>query len=228
MQGEPGCDVCGKPVKPKRSAADIELDDTVARSADAPGVVIAKVPGRVVFERNRLSISEAFELRGDVDFESGSIESSVDVQIGGMVHDGFEGQEHQVGSPCEAPSKPPMLKRAPMSPSAAASWGATADTLRAAGDIVAKFGNEANLHAGGGVSIQKELMNCEVRTEGKLLASPRHGDREDACTPRKVSKSPLWAATRECPPWSLWALTPKFWQKPDGSMVKPPSAPRPS
>ena len=170
VQGEPGCDVHGKPIKPKRTAADIELDDTVARSPDNPGVLIAKVPGRVVLERNRLSISEALELRGDVDFESGSIESSVDVQIGGMVHDGFEVKSTKSVTVRGAIQAADVEAGADVTVCGGI-LGRNRGHVRAAGDIVAKFGNEANLHAGGGVSIQRELMNCEVRTEGKLLAS---------------------------------------------------------
>jgi len=170
VQGEQGIDVHGNAVKPRRSPSEIELDGSVARSADDPNVVISKMPGRVVYNKGRLSIVEALDFRGDIDFETGSIDSSVEVHIAGTVCGGFEVKSAKsitVGGAIEAANveaQGDVVVRGGI-------LGHQRGEVRAGGEIVARFCDGANLHAAGNISIQKELIGSEVHAEGRFLAA---------------------------------------------------------
>ena len=170
IQGVPGVDVFGNPLPPMRSYEDVRLDGSVRTSDDDPTVALASVAGRVVYENLVLSITEVFVVKGDVDFGGGNIDSSIDVYIGGLVHDLFV-----------VKSKRAVAVQGAVE---AATIEAVGDVtvkggirprgkgrITSGSDIVAKFCEEAHLHAAGNVKIVKALMNCEVHCEEKLLAS---------------------------------------------------------
>ncbi len=172
VQGDPGIDVLGNTIKLTRTPSEFELDESVDRSADDPNVVLAKVAGRVIDSEGRLSIIETLDIRGDVDFETGSIDSSVEVHITGTVHGGFEVKSVKsitVGGAIEAAKvggQGDVIVRGGI-------LGQGQGQVRAGGEIVARFCDEANLRAGGGIAILKEMIGSEVHTEDTYLGA--HG-----------------------------------------------------
>ena len=170
VQGDQGLDVYGTAITPRRTPSEIELDSSVARSADDPNVVVSKMPGRVVYNKGQLSIVEALILQGDIDFETGSIDSSVEVQIAGTVSDGFHvksAKSISVGGAIEAANveaQGDVVVRGGI-------LGHRRGKMRAGGEIVAKFCLGANLHAAGDISAHKEVIDSEMYTEGKFLAA---------------------------------------------------------
>ncbi len=165
-----GVDVLGDAVKPRRRPRDVELGRGVARSGKDPGVVVSSLPGRVIYEDLCLRIIESVEIKGDVNFETGCVNASVDVTIGGTVLDGFEVQSQKsvtVGGAIEravVEARGDVVVRGGI-------VGRSQGHVRAGAAIVARFCDEAELRAGGDVKIAKEVINSSIEAGGKLLAS---------------------------------------------------------
>ena len=86
----PGVDVFGQPIPSNSQPVPIELADSIRRDDADPSRLIARTAGRIAWRRPRLSIDEVLRVDGDVDFETGHIDSVTDVYIQGTVHDRFE------------------------------------------------------------------------------------------------------------------------------------------
>lgn len=172
VPGQEGVDVHGNPIPPRRVPQEIELDDSVGRAEDDPNVLIAKVPGRVELARRRLTVIETVDIRGDVDFESGSINSPVDVRIGGTVQSDFEVKSAgsiTVGGAIEAA----LVEAAGDIAVRGGIVGYHRGRVRAGGEIVAKFCNEADLQADGNISIHKEALGSRIHSKGRFICG--HG-----------------------------------------------------
>lgn len=165
-----GVDVYGGPLQPQTSARQpvtIELGAGVEPSASDPTQVISKIAGRVQLLNSVLSVVSVLDIRGDVDFRTGSIHSSVDVHISGNIRDNFHVQsEHAVivggcieQATVEAASN--IIVRNGI-------LGHGKGLVRAGGQLVAKFCEEAYLVSGGDMSLSKEAMHSTLHTEGKL------------------------------------------------------------
>jgi len=172
-QGEDGVDVHGQILKPKRRPTEVEVGSDLLVSEDGSGAVVAEAAGKITYRLERLTIDKVLDIRGDVDFESGSVDSSIDVSIKGSILDGFTVKSERtitVGARIGAATveaKSDVIVRGGI-------LGRGKGTVKAGGDIVAKFAEEATLEADGDIVIGKELMNSDVRCHRQVLAS--HGD----------------------------------------------------
>lgn len=172
VPGVGGINVFGEALKPSRKPTEVELESSVGRSDVEPSTVLALVPGQIEFVGNVLSINEVFTVPKDVDFGTGNIDSPVDVQIRGTVHDGFFVKSRRaiaIGGAIESAeveSKGDILVRGGILQKGKSS-------VKSGGDIVARFCDEADLRAAGDVKISKELMSSHVHCDGSLLAA--HG-----------------------------------------------------
>ncbi len=164
-----GVNVKGLVIKPKGSPQCLELDQTIRRSPDDPLKIIAAIAGRVVQSGKKLHIDEVLYIPGDIDFETGNVDSTVDVHIKGAIPDRFEVKSVEsitVGAAIEAATvaaEGNVVVRGGI-------VGRNAGRVTAGGEIVAKFCNEADLVADGDVKITSQLMNCRVRTHSRLIA----------------------------------------------------------
>jgi uncharacterized protein (DUF342 family) len=131
--------------------------------------VVAEVAGKITYKSRQLSIDPVLEIRGDVDFDSCSVDSRIDVSITGSVLDCFTAKSARsitVGGLIQAATveaKSDVIVRGGI-------VGRHKGTVKAGGDIVAKFAEEATLEAGGDIVIGKELMNSDVQCDGRVLA----------------------------------------------------------
>ena len=170
VPGSNGADVFGKTITPKRCPKDVQLDSSVRMSDEDATTVLAGSAGKVVYEDGRLSISEVFKVAKDVSFETGNIDSSVHVDISGTVRDLFTVKSEKavsVGGAVEAAeidAQGDVLVRGGILQRGTGS-------VKAGGDIVARFCDGANLHAAGNIKIAGEIMNSRVHCDEKLLAS---------------------------------------------------------
>ncbi|MCH7994926.1 MAG: DUF342 domain-containing protein [Planctomycetes bacterium] len=172
VPGVEGVDVFGEVLKPARQPKEVELDATVRRSEADPKIVFADVSGQVDYSKRILSIKEVFIVAKDVDFGTGNIDSPVDVQIRGTVHDGFIVKSQRaitIGGAIESAeveAKGDIVVRGGILQKGKSS-------VTSGRDIVARFCDEADLRAGNDVKICKELMGSHVHCDGRLLAA--HG-----------------------------------------------------
>ena len=166
--GQAGYDVYGSALLPRRHPSEVALDNGVIQSADDPTVVLATVAGRVVYSKMRLSIVQVLEFRGDIDFETGSIDSSVDVHIAGTIRGGFEVKSAKsitVGGAIEdarVEARGDVVVRGGI-------LGQQKGGVKAEGNIVAKYCDRAKLHADGTVSIHKEVFGSDIYAGGRLI-----------------------------------------------------------
>jgi hypothetical protein len=169
VPGKNGVDVRDNVLRPAKPGADVQLDPTVRLADDGTSTVMANVAGKVVYQDGCLSISEVFEVAGDVDYECGNIDSSVDVAIRGTVLDNFEVHSKKsikVRGAIQAASieaGEDVLVRGGI-------LGRKKGTVRAGGQIVAKFAEDADLQAKGDIKLTKEMMNSHLHADGFLLA----------------------------------------------------------
>ncbi len=170
VSGTKGVDTLGKTLNPAGHRKDVELDSTVRLSATDSTTVLANCAGKVVYEEGKLSISEVFEIKKDVDSETGNIDSPIDVHIGGTILDRFAVKSQKsisVGSAIEAATvdaqgdvivRGGIIQR-------------DKGSVSSGGDIVAKFCDGARLRAAGSVKVTKELLNSRIHCMGKLLVA---------------------------------------------------------
>ena len=165
--GTDGVDVHANSLRPKRKLKEVVLKNGVELAEDQSRVS-ATVPGKVVYDNHELSICEVVEVRGDVDFETGNLDLSTDVVIRGSIRDLFCAKTKKnltVGGAIEAADVQVVGN--------VTVRGGILNRLKgkvfAGGEIVAKFCEEANLHALRDVRISKAVMNSHVHTESKLL-----------------------------------------------------------
>ncbi len=172
VPGVDGVDVFGEPLKPSRQPTDIEIESSIKRSEIDPSLLLANVPGQIDFSGRVLSIKEVFAVAKDVDFRTANIDSPVDVQIHGTVRDGFMVKSRRaitIGGAIESAeveAQGDILVRGGILQKGRSS-------VKAGGDIVARFCDEADLRAAGDVKMCKVLMNSQVHCGGSLLAA--HG-----------------------------------------------------
>lgn len=170
VAGTNGVDVFGKTLTaPGHPKKDVELDSSVKLSDDST-TVLANCAGKVVCQEGKLSICEEFEVKRDVDFETGNIDSSVDVHVAGTIRDLFAVKSEKtiaVSGAIEAATveaKGDVIVRGGIIQRHKGS-------VSSGRDIVAKFCDGARLHATGCVMVAKELMNSQVYSMEKLLVA---------------------------------------------------------
>ncbi len=163
--GMPGCDVHGNAIEPKKTVRFVDLDSTVRCSDENPLLVVANTSGKVVFKDLVVKIDEVVKINGDVDYECGNIKASTDVVIHGTILDEFEVISERSINVCGAiqaakveAGEDLIVNGGIISRHKAA--------VRAGGQIFLKFGSESKMTAGGDIQVTKELMNCQVHSEG--------------------------------------------------------------
>ena len=163
--GTPGVDVFGKSVPPERKPREIELGENV--EVDADGQVRAKVSGKVHFVGGRLSVQPVIEIKGDVNFETGSIDTPTDVLIRGNVLDGFYVRGARNVTVGGAIGAAEVRAGADVQANGGIA-GKGKGSIEAGGHVVAKFCDECSVRAGGDVSVAKEILNSTIHARGRL------------------------------------------------------------
>ncbi len=167
VPGVAGIDVYGRLVPPKRAVKGVTYASAINVTDDDPAVVSVDVSGVVTYEDRHLAISEVFEVPEDVDFSTGHIDSSVDVHVPGVICDRFRVRSKRsvlvdgtVEAACVTAGRDVhagggILQRGK-------------GYVRARGQITAKFCDHAVLRAGKDVTIERDLIRCDVRCGGTL------------------------------------------------------------
>jgi uncharacterized protein (DUF342 family) len=166
VRGQSGSDVLGNVVAPKRRPLDIELGDNVKLDDDGK-TVRALVDGKVHFAARRLTVLPVVEIKGNIDFETGSVKAETDILVHGDVQTGFHVRSKKnvsvngVVEGAEIAAGGDVQVRGGIA-------GHGKGVVKARAQLVARFCNEANLDAAGEMIIHKEIINSHVRTGGFL------------------------------------------------------------
>ena len=164
--GIEGVDVLGRTIPIPNQPTEITLGEGVELGGDSRSVY-ATASGKVVFDKQEISIVEIVEIRGDVDFEIGNLDVNTDIVITGTIHDLFkvktaknltvggtiEGAEVNVAGDVNV--RGGIINR-------------HKGKVIAGGEIATKFCEESDLQAQKDIRIAKESMNSKVHSENKV------------------------------------------------------------
>lgn len=169
IPAEAGVDVLGERIKPLKQPVEVKMDPPLTLAAHDPTLVVSQVAGCVQYKNHTLSIIEVLDIKGDVDFSTGSIESSVDVMVKGTVRDNFTvktSRSVHVQGAIEAA----LVSAGQHVFVQGGILGGNQGCIRAKGDIVAKFCEAGRLDAGGDIRIGKSLLHSYARAKGQFVS----------------------------------------------------------
>lgn len=166
---EDGVDVRGHEIKGQGDPQRLQVDETVQRAEGDLEQLIAKVPGRVTQDGNRLTIEEVVHIDGDLGFNTGNLTTPANVHVAGAIPDRFEVRSARgvvVESVIEAAhvwASDDVVVRGGI-------VGRHAGRVCAGGDVIAKFLSEADVAAGCDISVSKQIMASRLFAGAKLVA----------------------------------------------------------
>ena len=167
-QGVPGLNVYGSeiPVKPGR---DVPLRaGRNTRISDDGNQLIAETEGVYRLEGTKVSVLESFDIRNNVDYETGNLKSPGHLSISGDVLTGFTVQaagDIEVGRTVEGArveSEGNILVRGGIQ-------GRDQAVIRAAGNVTSRFIQNADVQAGGDLYITGTVMHSHVVCKGRTV-----------------------------------------------------------
>ncbi len=177
-KGTPGRDVRGNAIPAKDGEpSPVTAGENVVVSED--GLEFrAKIPGMVVFENDVITVTDVFEIRGDVDFSTGNIDMAQgSVKVSGTIRSGFTvtaAKDITVGEAVESA----VVKAGG---DIEVRRGIVMDEkgekgeLEAGGNVRAHFAKNARIKAGGDIIIDNDITHCELLAQGQVLATKGKG-----------------------------------------------------
>jgi len=162
-----GEDVFGKPIKLPPKQRPVEMGKNVRLDADG-ATVLATMAGKLDHDRSQVAVVEVLEIPGDVDFESGNVDAPSDVLIRGGVLDLFSvksGKSVEVGrniDAAEVHADGDILVRGGI-------CGKEKGKVTCGGQLRAKFCDSVQIEAEGDIHINREAINCSLKTSAGLF-----------------------------------------------------------
>ncbi len=168
-----GLDVFGRSVGPhKRLATPLQIGDGVRRDEADPTRLIAERAGCVRCDGGILRIDSVLEIPGNVDLESGSIETNVDVRVAGTIRANFHVYTDgslNVGRAVEPAADVRVGRNLAVT---GGIFGHDRSTIvRCGGALAALLCDEADVQVGGDVRLVREAMNSHIECDGRLTIS---------------------------------------------------------
>ena len=171
--GKPGIDVCGKPIKPNKVINRVlRYGNKISMSEDGLRLY-SDVNGHVSLIDGRVFVSDTYEIAADVDSSTGDIDYEGNVVVKGNVITGFSVKakgDIEVygvveGAYIEAGGQ--IILRRGMQ-------GMNKGILKAYGNIISKFIENAEVIAGGYINTDS-IMHSKVSAKGDIIVSGRRG-----------------------------------------------------
>ena len=141
------------------------------------GVVCANREGVLTVRGNFIDVVELLVIEGDVDYRTGNVKVKTgSVRISGSVLPGFEvvcPEDVEIGEVVEGAS---VVAGGNVVVRGGVVAGTDTDcSVIAGGEINVGLARNSTLSSKGDVLVQKELLHCEVETEGRLVADRKPG-----------------------------------------------------
>lgn len=171
--GKPGIDVCGKVLPPKKVVNKVLRHGNKVKMSEDGLHLYSEVDGHVTLTDGRVFVSDTLEIPADVDTSTGDIDYDGNVVVRGNVITGFsvrakgdievygvvEGAYIEAGGHI-------ILRRGMQ--------GMNKGILKASGNIVTKFIENAEVIAGGYINTDS-IMHSKVSAKGDIIVSGRRG-----------------------------------------------------
>jgi len=169
--GAPGSTVLGEELPPRTGQSARARAGRGVRAGGAGGdLFIAEFPGRLVHAGEVLSISQEYEVKGNVDYSVGNVDFVGRVVIHGEVLDEFNVRGEMGLTVRGAVGKCQLVSAGDVALTSGIS-GKGAGAIRAGGRVRARYLNEVTVEAGGDVQVERESYNAVVRTAGSYRGS---------------------------------------------------------
>jgi uncharacterized protein (DUF342 family) len=171
--GKPGIDVCGNVIRPNKVNNRVMRHGNKIYVSEDGLRMYSAVDGHVSLTDGRVFVSDTYEVHADVDASTGDIVYDGNVVIKGNVITGFsvmakgdiEVNGVVEGAYIEAGGQI-VLKRGMQ--------GMNKGILRANGNIITKFLENAEVIAGGYISTES-ILHCKVSAKGDIIVGGRRG-----------------------------------------------------
>jgi len=167
-QGVPGKDVYGNEV-PATDGKEVKLAGGKNTNLSEDGKQLtAAIDGCLTGPPEKIEVTPALAISGDVDYKTGNISSNVAVTVSGSVLSDFTikaNEDINVNGLVEGAE---LVSGGRIAINAGIQGGGKA-LLVAEKEIMARFANEATLKAKGDIVIQGPVTHCRVSTEGSLI-----------------------------------------------------------
>lgn len=167
---EDGFDVLGNSLAAKQlTPLNLEVGANIREEKDEKGdtFLIAEKAGRLIYEKNRLEVHENLFIKGDVDFSTGNIKFSGDVNVKGNVRSGFfvmAGGNINIGMNSEMS----LLSSDKSIAVAQGIKGGGKAILRSKESIQLSFAERATLLAVNDITSKNAIFSCKVKCNGRL------------------------------------------------------------
>lgn len=175
--GKSGRSLLGKEIKaPDGRDSKLPMGpNTEYSKSDGPDVLEASSDGCVTLNQSHLvEVKPMLEIKGDVDFSTGNINFNGTLVVGGDVKAGFSlevtGDVEIGGSVEDATVKAggnALVKKGFI--------GHGKGLIETGGELTLKFAQNQVIRTGGDLILGGELMHCEARVGGNIVASGRKG-----------------------------------------------------
>jgi len=168
--GEDGHDVLGKTIEAYKGK-DLDINDYLGNNVafdSNTNIIKSTIDGQVVLTNKLVSVEPLLEIAGDVGPETGNIDFLGSVLIKGSVLDNYsvsaKGNIDVMGSV----GKSDLLSHGNIVVKLGIQ-GSEANTVKADGDILAKFIQFGNVEAGGDVVVNEAILNSNIDSENNIL-----------------------------------------------------------
>jgi uncharacterized protein (DUF342 family) len=161
-----GEDVCGQVIKPQARRAEVALGSNV-RLAEDGRTVVATCDGRVDYGPLKVAVLDVLLVAGDVDFNSGNLDSASDVLVRGSILDLFRVRSRksiEVAGNIEAAqvrADGNILVRGGI-------CGKEKGCVTCGGELRAKFCDSVRIECSNDVFVAREAINCIIQTNGSI------------------------------------------------------------
>lgn len=171
-QGISGTDVMGNSVSPK-PGKDIVLPVGKNVQVLDSFKIVAAIAGQLLIANNKIHVVPVIEIKGDVDLSTGNVEFVGNVVVRGSVQAGFtikaEGNVEIFGtvSGGTVEGKNIIIKMGVQ--------GMGRGHIKAVGDVVAKFIENATVYAGNDVIVSEVVFHSKINAAKKVIVQGKRG-----------------------------------------------------
>ena len=168
--GEVGRTVLGVKIETK-SGKDIDIKEILGNNvemSDDGEYILASINGQVVLRGKSLNVEPIFEVSGDVGPETGNISFIGSVVVKGSVSDNYsikaEGNidVHGTVGKCDLEAKGDLMVKLGIQ-------GNENSSVKAGGDVIAKFIQFSNVQAGNNVVVTEAILNSNIDADNRII-----------------------------------------------------------
>jgi uncharacterized protein (DUF342 family) len=170
VEGEAGLNVYGNEIPvTKPGKVKLRCGKGMRTEPTDEGVdYYADVSGRVRFADNTVAVDDLYVIKGNVNLETGNIQHTGAVQIMGDVEHGAT-IEAEGDVLIKGMADPSNIQCGGNLTIAGGLLGAEGFHIHVAGDLVARYINEAHISVDGDVKVTNEISHSRIRCRGKVL-----------------------------------------------------------